>query len=168
MLILIDFWRWCAIRYGRVYFYRRHVRHELTNSMASHKNTVIAPPSDRSFGFLFTAVFMLFGYYFYQGSITWVEYVFGGLCCVTCVITVVRPSILSPFNRSWMLFGHLLGRVVNPIVLGIIFYAIVTPVAIIARWCGRDELRLKLDRSRSHWKLRDPVDRPSDSFRNQF
>ena len=66
-----------------------------------------------------------------------------------------------------MRFGHLIGMIVSPIVLGVIFFGLFTPIAMLMRLSGRDELRLKLSHKVSHWIIRsEPI--KAESFKHQF
>jgi len=67
-----------------------------------------------------------------------------------------------------MALGHLLGRIVSPIVLGLIFFVLITPVALFGRVAGRDPLRLKPRAISSYWVKREPAGPTPDSFKNQF
>ena len=83
------------------------------------------------------------------------------------LVTLVKSDALLPLNKLWMRFGLLLGMIVSPIVLGIIFFGLFTPIAILMRLSGRDELRLKFNQKASHWILRgEPI--KSESFKHQF
>ena len=78
------------------------------------------------------------------------------------------PASLAPMNRAWFALGLLLGKVISPIVLGVLFFLLVTPIAVVTRVFGRDELRLKKRQTSSYW-----LDRASDrslaeSFKDQF
>ena len=75
---------------------------------------------------------------------------------------------MHPFNKLWFKFGLLLGKIISPIVLGLIFFVIITPVGLLMRLAGRDELQLKLNDSHTHWKIRSPVGPQPDSFKNQY
>jgi len=76
--------------------------------------------------------------------------------------------LLTPLNKAWMKLGDLLGKVISPIVLGIIFFVLLAPVALVTRLLGRDELRLKMSNSSSYWIDRTPPGPAGDSFKNQF
>ena len=78
------------------------------------------------------------------------------------------PGILAPFNRAWFRLGQLLGKIVSPVVLGIIYFGLLTPVALIARMSGRDELKLKRRSVASFWIDRNPPGPVGDSFKRQF
>ncbi|HIK66952.1 MAG TPA: hypothetical protein EYF95_03140 [Flavobacteriales bacterium] len=124
-------------------------------------------PSNRKFGFFFTAVFLGFSTYFYhKGSDAWL-YAFSALTIAFLIATVVKADVLHPLNKLWMRFGLLLGMIVSPIVLGVIFFGLFTPIAIVMRIAGRDELRLRLKKQSSHWIKRE-TEAQSQSFKHQF
>ena len=97
---------------------------------------------------------------------TW-AYLFSATSLIFLVFTLVKDELLLPFNKLWMRFGLLLGIIVSPIVLGIIFFGLFMPIATLMRVSGRDELKLKFSGKASHWISRsEPI--KSDSFKNQF
>jgi hypothetical protein len=82
---------------------------------------------------------------------------------------LMRPSLLRIPNRLWFRFGLLLHRVVNPVVLGILFYLVITPVALLVRTFGGKLLPLAFDESAlTYWIVRDPYGPQPDSVRDQF
>lgn len=124
-------------------------------------------PSNRKFGFFFTFVFGLAAAFSYKSANMSLAYAFIAASLSLLVITVVKHDAVLPLNKLWMQFGVLLGMVVSPIVLGVIFFGVFTPIATLMRISGRDELRLKCDPTASHWISRsDPI--KSESFKNQF
>jgi len=81
----------------------------------------------------------------------------------------LAPRLLAPLNRLWFRFGELLHRIVSPVALGIIFFGVITPYALVMRLFGRDALLLRKRSARpSYWVRREPPGPPPDSFRNQF
>ena len=94
------------------------------------------------------------------------------LCALTGVslglLAALAPQRLRLLNSAWLRFGELLGKVVSPIALGFIFFALVTPVSVIGRLFGRDELRLKRRPVASYWIARDVPTLDSNSFKQQF
>jgi len=81
----------------------------------------------------------------------------------------VRPAWLHPLNRAWTGLGLLLGRVVTPIVTGVLFFLVVTPVAFLLRLFGKDPLRLARDaQAPTYWIERKPPGPPAESMVNQF
>lgn len=131
------------------------------------KLSEIELPSNKKFGFFFTFVFAVAAAYFFNSAnLTW-AYAFSTAALIFLVITLVKDDILLPLNKLWMRFGLLLGMIVSPIVLGIIFFGLFTPIATLMRLGGRDELRLKLNKKSSHWITRgEPIQ--SESFKHQF
>jgi len=87
---------------------------------------------------------------------------------LAAVLTIRYPKALRPLNEAWQRLGKLLGLIVSPIVLGIIFFGLLTPLAVTLRLFGRDELHLRRQPKSSYWtdcKLRPP---PGDSFKRPF
>jgi len=80
----------------------------------------------------------------------------------------LASQLLTPLNRIWQDFGVLAGKAFNPIVLGIMYFLIITPIALITRIFGRDQLRLIKISSESYWITRSPPVPSSNSFKNQF
>lgn len=126
-------------------------------------------PSERSFGLLFTAVFAAAALYglLKHGSAAAAGMLFGA-ALIFALLTLFAPAVLAPLNRAWFQLGLLLGKIVSPIVLGVIFFGLLTPVALVARMAGRDELRLKRRDQASYWLERIPPGPAADSFKNQF
>ena len=124
-------------------------------------------PSNRKFGFFFTFVFVVAATYFYYSANTTWTYAFVATALAFLLVTLIKSDALLPLNKLWMRFGHLLGIIVSPIVLGIIFFGLFTPIALLMRLSGRDELRLKLTQKTSHWISRGEAIK-SESFKHQF
>ena len=124
-------------------------------------------PSNRKFGFFFTSIFVTAaGFFFYSAEIFW-TLAFLGLASIFLVVTLIKSEALIHLNKLWMCLGVLLGMLVSPIVLGIIFFGLFTPVAILMRLSGRDELGLKSSQKPSHWRIRSELI-TSESFKKQF
>jgi hypothetical protein len=125
-------------------------------------------PSNRYFGGVFTVFFALVGAYSLWRGGTAYAWAFG-LAAVTAVVTIARPEWLAPLNRLWMKFGELLHGIVSPVVLGLIFYGVFTPVAFVMRMAGRDAMKRKFEPTApTYWIGRDPPGPAADSFRDQF
>ena len=132
------------------------------------KFTDIELPSNRKFGYFCMFIFGVGGIYLYDGVMTIILYMLSVLFVATLLVTLAKPSLLLPFNKGWMWIGYILGRVVSPVVLGAIFFFLITPVALIFKISGRDELRLKLSKAQSHWRERSPIGPDAESLKNQF
>jgi hypothetical protein len=125
-------------------------------------------PSNRSFGWTFTGIFVLTGLYgAWRGGPELTALLV--LALATAVVTITRESWLTPLNRAWMKLGELLGKVVSPVVLGAVFFAIFTPVGVLMRAFGRDTMCRRFEAAaKSYWVKRDPPGPADDSYRNMF
>ena len=131
-------------------------------------STEIELPTNRRFGGFFSIVFLLTGVYFLsQGSSTFM-YLFLALAVIFFVISIINADLLLPLNRLWMQLGLLLGKIISPLVLGIMFFGLITPIAIVLFILGRDELRLRSKKLRSFWRYRSQEPLNSSTFKNQF
>jgi hypothetical protein len=131
------------------------------------KLSEIELPSNKKFGYFFTSIFALVSMYFLINSVLSWAIFFAIIGVLFFIITFVKANLLLPLNKLWMRFGLLLGQIISPLVFGIIFFGIFTPVAFLMRLSGRDELRLKFKNKTSYWILRnEPIQ--GDSFRRQF
>jgi hypothetical protein len=124
--------------------------------------------SDRSFGVVFFVVFALIAFwpFFWGGEIrVWAL----AIAVVFLAAALIRPRILHPLNRLWFKFGIVLHHVVNPLVMGLIFFVGLLPTAIIMRLRGRDPLRLGRGRpSGTNWVERVPPGPPPDTMKHLF
>ncbi len=127
-----------------------------------------ALPSNRKFGGFFTLVFAVLAWYLgRRWGLGW-GVAAGGISVALALVSVAAPAWLTGLNRAWFRLGLLMGRVVSPIVLGLIFFGLITPVAVLMRLFGRDALRLKRSATDSHWIARDPPGPDPQSYRNPF
>jgi Saxitoxin biosynthesis operon protein SxtJ len=124
--------------------------------------------SDRSFGLVFTGFFalvaclpLLHGKPFRP----WALAVSGAFL----LATLIRPRLLHPLNRLWTRLAVLISKVTNPIMTGLMFYILFTPVAVVLRLMGKDLLRLKAQPgAKTFWIPRDPPGPAPETMRNQF
>lgn len=126
-------------------------------------------PTERSFGFMLTAVFSILGIIGFIEHRSWIVY--GGYFIAAGafgLLSLTYPRVLAPLNKAWFYLGKGLGKIVSPIVMGIIFFGILTPVSIVTRLFGRDELRLKRRATNSYWVDRIAPIEAAQSFKNQF
>jgi hypothetical protein len=94
---------------------------------------------------------------------------FASAAVLMIVLALAVPGVLAPFNRLWYRFGMLLSRITQPIVLGLLYFVAVTPLAIIMRSTGKDPLRLRLrENVDSYWIERDPPGPSGSSMIRQF
>ncbi len=125
-------------------------------------------PSNRSFALVF------FVFFFLVGVLAWWKGwrgspLFFFMSAGIGAIGILRPAWLAPCNRAWMRLAELLHRVVNPVVLAILFFAIFTPFALVVRIFRKDPLGMKADPAKkSYWLPRTPPGPDSNSMINQF
>ena len=140
--------------------------------MATHEDLSrthdVKASSNRGFGWVFTVVFLIVGLWpiLFGGALrSWALIVSG----VFLVITLLAPALLALPNRLWLRFGLLLNRIISPVVLGFMFYVVMTPLGALMRAVGKDTLRLgRDDQDGSYWIKRDPPGPKPDSLSNQF
>jgi hypothetical protein len=125
-------------------------------------------PSNRSFGTLFVAVFALLGAFgWWRGSALY-PWAFA-LGALVLLVTLAAPAWLAPANRAWMKLAAILNRIVSPIVLGVLFFVVLTPAAFVIRRLGRDAMKRRFDPSaRTYWVERDPPGPDPSGLPNQF
>lgn len=125
--------------------------------------------SNRSFGLVIAGALAIFGLWdlvFGGGTVRWwlVVPALAFLCTALAV-----PRLLSPLNRLWTRLGLLMHRVVNPVVMALMYYGVVTPVGLIMRARGKDLLKLRPDPAApTYWVMRDNPGSRGPSMRQQF
>ena len=120
--------------------------------------------SNRSFGIVFFIVFLLIALYpLLKGNDLRVWSLI--ISFVFLILGLINSKILTPLNRLWFKFGLLLGRFISPIIMGIIFFVVVTPIGIIMRLLKKDLLNLKYNKKETYW-----IDKsgPKSKMKNQF
>ena len=125
-------------------------------------------PSNKRFGIFFSAIFLAIGLYLFYISNYSYLIIFGLLFIITSLITLFFPHVLAPFNKLWMKIGYIIGRVVSPIVMGLIYFLCFTPIALIFKLIKRDYLKLKYNSENSYWIIRQKPIIDPNSFKNQF
>lgn len=128
----------------------------------------VAAGSDRSFGFVMAGVSALIGLYngWHQGRIwTWAL----AVSLILLIAALAYPPILGPLNRAWLKFGLLIHKIVNPLIMGLIYFGVVWPTGLVMRTRGKDLLRLKFDpNAKSYWIVRQPPGPAPDTMKEQF
>ena len=127
--------------------------------------------SDRGFGLTVGGILVLIA-----GVRSWLHEGYGalelalaGIGLALVVLGLAAPASLAPLNRAWTRLGLLMFKVVNPVVLALMYLVTIVPIGLIMRACGRDPLRLKLDPSAStYWVTRDPPGPAPETMTHQF
>jgi len=120
--------------------------------------------SNRSFGIVFFILFLLIALYPMinsEGIRMWSVI----LSLIFLVLGLLDSKILNPLNKIWFKFGILLGRVISPLIMGVIFFFVVTPIGLIMRILGKDVLNLKYNSNKTYWIEKTG---PKSKMKNQF
>ena len=120
--------------------------------------------SNRSFGIVFFIVFLIIALYplTYNGEIR----VWSAITSlIFLLLGLINSKILSPLNKLWFKFGIFLGKIISPLIMGIIFFIVVTPIGLIMRLFGKDVLNLKYNKNHSYWIEKNG---PKSKMKNQF
>ena len=126
------------------------------------KNVKIS--SNRSFGivfFLFFLIVSIFPLFKDEDIRIWAVIV----AIIFLILGLLNSSVLSPLNRIWFKFGILLGNFISPIIMGLVFFTVLTPTAFIMRAFGKDLLNLKKNNKKSYWIEKSPI---KSKMKNQF
>ena len=120
--------------------------------------------SNRSFGIVFFIVFLFIALYplTYNGEIRiWSAII----SIIFLILGLLNSKILAPLNKLWFKFGIFLGKIISPIIMGIIFFLVVTPIGLTMRIFGKDVLNLKYNKNKSYWIEKNG---PKSKMKNQF
>ncbi len=120
--------------------------------------------SNRSFGIVFFIFFLIIAIYplIGKGEVRLWSLI---ISLIFLVLGLSKSKILSPLNKLWFKFGIILGKIVSPLVMGIIFFLVVTPVGIFMRLLRKDLLNLKFNKRNSYWIEKTG---PKSKMKNQF
>ena len=120
--------------------------------------------SNRSFGIVFFVVFLLIALYplTYGGEIRIWSLI---TSIIFLILGLLNSNILLPLNKLWFKFGILLGSIVAPIVMGIVYFLVVTPTGLIMRILRKDLLNLKKNNKNTYWIDKD---NSNSNLKNQF
>lgn len=128
------------------------------------KNSNIKIGSNKSFGIVFFVFFFIVSLFplFDGGNIRIWSLI---ISIIFLILGILNSKILTPFNQVWFKFGILLGKLVSPVVMGVIFFAIVTPTSIIMMVLQKNLLNLKKCNKKTYWIERSKI---KSKMKNQF
>ena len=120
--------------------------------------------SNKSFGLVFFVVFLFISLYplINNESIRFWSLI---ISLIFLILGILKSNLLTPFNKLWVKFGIFLGKIISPIIMGIIFFLVVTPIGLIMRLLGKDVLNLKYSDYKSYWIKKTG---PKSKMKNQF
>ena len=106
--------------------------------------------SSKSFGYLFFGIFLALAAWVYVKNQN-LNYWLIGTSVVFLVLTLIKSKLLNVLNDLWIKFGELLGKIIAPIVMSIVFFLIVTPIGLVLKIVKKDLLKLKFNNDKSYW-----------------
>ena len=124
----------------------------------------IKMPSNRNFGLVFCVIFSLIGIYpliFNQE----IKLIFLILAIIFLLLGIMNSKILTPLNKLWMKFGYFMGKIISPLVMLMIFYLVITPIAVFLRIIGKDVLKKNKIKVESYWIKKEEI---KSTMKDQF
>ena len=120
--------------------------------------------SNKSFGIVFFIVFLIIAIYplLSQNEIRLWSLI---ISIIFLILGLLNSKLLTPLNKIWFKFGILLGKIVSPLVMGLIFFFVVTPIGILMRILNKDLLNLKFNKKTTYWIEKND---PKSKMKNQF
>ena len=120
--------------------------------------------SNRSFGIVFFFVFLIIALYpiINSGELRLWSLL---ISIIFLILGLINSKILTPLNKIWFKFGLLLGKIISPIIMGIIFFCVVTPIGLFMRLLKKDILNLKFSNLNTYWIKKEG---PKSKMKNQF
>ncbi len=120
--------------------------------------------SNRSFGIVFFVVFLIIALWPLMNGES-IRYWSAITAAIFLILGLLKSKFLTPLNKLWMKFGELLGKIIAPLVMGIIYFLIVTPIGLFMRLLRKDLLKLKFNKNKSYWLKRE---KNIDTMKRQF
>jgi hypothetical protein len=127
-------------------------------------NTEKNKSTNRSFGIVFFIVFLIIGVYpiLNEGDARFWSLI---ISVIFLILGILNSKVLNPLNKLWFKFGIFLGKIFSPLIMGIIFFLVVTPIGLIMRFIGKDILNLKFNNDKSYWVEKKGL---KSKMKNQF
>tara|TARA_B100000989_G_scaffold190817_1_gene143720 strand:+ start:741 stop:1121 length:381 start_codon:yes stop_codon:yes gene_type:complete len=123
-------------------------------------------PSNRQFGIIFSIFFFILSIYFYTtNSLPIYLVAFSTLGIIFLILGIKNSKTLNPLNLIWTKFGIILGKIISPVILGIIYFLVVSPIGIFMRLIKKDILNLKFSDKKTYWIKKDKI---KSKMKNQF
>ncbi len=156
------------------------MRHRVTGTARSDRRSAVLKRharrrtlqirgANRSFGLLLAAVAALFAAIGFSRREDGGYIGFGVLTIVLVIVALTIPRVLAPLRRGWLRLGHVLGRFINPVVLGLSYVAVIVPAGLLMRMFGRNALGLRRDPSAAtYWITREVAGPDAESLKEQF
>jgi len=120
--------------------------------------------SNRSFGVVFFVVFFIIGIYplfYFQEIRIWSIII----SLIFLILGLLNSYFLTPLNKIWLQFGLILGKIISPLIMGAIFFLVVTPIGLLMKLMKKDLLNLKFNKNNSYWIKKSNI---KSKMKNQF
>ena len=127
------------------------------------KNKKIKISSNRSFGLVFFAIFLIISIWPLlddKDIRIWSLIV----SLIFLILGILNSNLLKPFNKIWFKFGMFLGNIVSPIIIGLVYFLVVTPTGFLMRFLGKDLLKLKKNKNNTYWLAKNYKSNMKDQF----
>ena len=121
-------------------------------------------PSNKNFGITFSIFFLILTFYIFINHELFNLWLLS-ISLIFFILGIKDSKLLLPANKIWFKFGILLGKIVSPVAMGIIFFFVITPIGLILRIFKKDVLKLKFSSDKSYWIDKDG---PESKMKNQF
>ena len=131
------------------------------------KNIKLAKKDLKSFGFTIGIILSLFGLFlFYKRIDYFIYFVIVGLIFLS--LGLIAPKTLKPIYKVWMTFAVIVGWIMTRLILSVLFYSVITVIAILTRIIGKDFLNLKINNKESYWNNRNSDNELNQDYEKQF
>ena len=127
-------------------------------------NKKVVLPSNKKFGLFFSLIFLIIFFYLFYLTYKY-SYLALVISIILTLISILKPNILEKPNYMWFKLGIILGKIFSPIILGFIFFAIITPVALIMKIIRRDVLKINIKKQSTYWEK---YENEKTNMKNQY
>ena len=111
--------------------------------------------SNKSFGIVFFVVFFIISFWDFNGEYYQIKFFPLFISVIFLALGLINSKLLTPLNLIWIKFGELLGKIISPIVMGVVYFIIITPIGFFVRLLGKDLLNIKFSKKDSYWIKRE-------------
>ena len=107
--------------------------------------------SNRTFGIVFSFVFLLFAFWSFRGDLGQIKKIPFCISIFFLILGSINSKLLTPLNLAWTKFGEKIGKVVAPIIMGVVYFIVITPMSLFLRMFGKDLLKIKFSKNTTYW-----------------
>ena len=115
------------------------------------KNNNKSENSSVSFGLLFFAIFFVIAFWNFKNDISQIKLLPLSVSLIFLFLVLTNSKILNPLKNIWIKFGNLLGKIISPLVMGFIYFFIITPIGLFLKLFGKDLLKIKFNKKSTYW-----------------